>query len=417
MLGLGLGLHRGIFKSAVSYVSSLIKAFKVRVALASGIFEAQSCLNTTLSNLNTKGLLTKASLFITPNAYKASKLYSVIPNTTLGDLNVVRNTTATRINSLGLVESVLANVSRLDYTNGICPTILVEPQRKNNYLYSNQFDLWGGVINANITSNYSISPDGTQNAYRYISIAAGYIYNFSSQSTGINTVSVWAKRNDSGVGKFGFFIEGNPLIVSEFALTNQWKRFEYTFNLTNNHVGLAAEIGVDVSIYGMQIELGNYKTSYIPTVASTVTRNYDVISNSNINNFVGINQGTFAYYLKGYTQQSAIGQPYWCYLKDGVKELFFYDNVIFTTINGTFQSIYSLPNGLTPFKVACRWNASFISIFINGIKVAEVAKTNTFNPTTFSLSGNPIISKQEYNSIYASNSDLTDTECINLTTL
>ena len=49
-------------------------------------------------------LLEKASLVVTPNGYKAGKLYSVIPNTALGDMDVVRATTATRVNSLGLIE-------------------------------------------------------------------------------------------------------------------------------------------------------------------------------------------------------------------------------------------------------------------------------------------------------------------------
>jgi hypothetical protein len=47
-------------------------------------------------------LLNSASLVVTPNAYKEGTLYSVIPNTTLGDMTVVRATTATRVNSAGL---------------------------------------------------------------------------------------------------------------------------------------------------------------------------------------------------------------------------------------------------------------------------------------------------------------------------
>ena len=43
-------------------------------------------------------LLDKASLVITPNATKASKLYSVIPSDGSGDMTVVRATTATRVN-------------------------------------------------------------------------------------------------------------------------------------------------------------------------------------------------------------------------------------------------------------------------------------------------------------------------------
>ena len=37
-------------------------------------------------------LLDKASLVLTPNAVKASKLYSVVPTNGIGDLTVVRTT-------------------------------------------------------------------------------------------------------------------------------------------------------------------------------------------------------------------------------------------------------------------------------------------------------------------------------------
>ena len=69
-------------------------------------------------------LLDTASLIVTPNGYKASKLYSVKPTDASGDMTVVRATTATRVNSAGLIESVAINVPRLDYTGGGCPSIL-----------------------------------------------------------------------------------------------------------------------------------------------------------------------------------------------------------------------------------------------------------------------------------------------------
>jgi hypothetical protein len=91
-------------------------------------------------------LLNSASLVVTPNGYKAGTLYSVIPNTTLGDMTVVRATTATRVNSAGLIESVANNVPRLDYLNASCPSLLLEPQRTNLQVYSEDFSnpAWTG---------------------------------------------------------------------------------------------------------------------------------------------------------------------------------------------------------------------------------------------------------------------------------
>jgi len=55
-------------------------------------------------------LLDTASLIVTPNGYKEGKLYSVIPSDGSGDMSVTRATTATRVNSAGLVELMPYNL-------------------------------------------------------------------------------------------------------------------------------------------------------------------------------------------------------------------------------------------------------------------------------------------------------------------
>ena len=51
-------------------------------------------------------LLDTASLVVTPNGYKASKLYSIIPSDGTGDMTFARTgDTATRVNSSGLIET------------------------------------------------------------------------------------------------------------------------------------------------------------------------------------------------------------------------------------------------------------------------------------------------------------------------
>ena len=88
-------------------------------------------------------LLDKASLIVTPNSYKESKLYSVVPNTTLGDMDVVRATTATRVNSAGLIEVVPRNLCT--YSNDLSNSIWEKP-------------------NSTLVYNDIISPDGKTNA-------------------------------------------------------------------------------------------------------------------------------------------------------------------------------------------------------------------------------------------------------------
>ena len=45
-------------------------------------------------------------------------------------------------------------------------------------------------------------------------------------------------------------------------------------------------------VWGAQLEAGSVATSYIPTVASTVTRNADVISLSSVSGLIGQSEGT-----------------------------------------------------------------------------------------------------------------------------
>jgi hypothetical protein len=134
-------------------------------------------------------LFESASLVVTPNGTKASKLYAIKPTDGSGDLSVVRATTATRVNSSGLIESVATNVPRLDYSNGSCPSILVEPQRTNLLERSEEFDnaSWS-KLNTSVTSNSVVSPNGTITADKIIPSATSSfkeIYNDSTLTSGV----------------------------------------------------------------------------------------------------------------------------------------------------------------------------------------------------------------------------------------
>jgi len=133
---ISVAIYVGINR-AKGYIEKLIKSFIARVSSLGGIFEAKACLTTALRELNTIGLLSKASLVITPNAYGVGVIYDVVPNTTLGDLTVERATTGSRVNSAQLIQTEDINVPRLDYSKGTCPNWLIEPQQTNilNYCY------------------------------------------------------------------------------------------------------------------------------------------------------------------------------------------------------------------------------------------------------------------------------------------
>jgi len=85
-------------------------------------------------------LYDKMGLLITPNGVAPSKIFAYKPTNGSGDGVFDRNTTATRVNSSGLIEDVAIDMARIDYpTNGSCPHLLFEPQSTNLITQSESF--------------------------------------------------------------------------------------------------------------------------------------------------------------------------------------------------------------------------------------------------------------------------------------
>ena len=189
-------------------------------------------------------LLNSASLVVTPNAYKEGTLYSVIPNTTLGDMTVVRATTATRVNSAGLIELVPYNLMT----------------------YSEQFDnaAWTKA-RGSVTANATIAPNGTTTADKFVpdtQVNPHFVsQNASNLSVGgVYTSSVYAKisewnsaaifRSDSAVGvsfrldtQVATVIVGSPISYSITSVGNGWFRLDVCFTAASASDGLQIRVG------------------------------------------------------------------------------------------------------------------------------------------------------------------------------
>lgn len=275
-------------------------------------------------------LFESASLVVTPNGTKASKLYSVKPADGSGDMTVTRATTATRVNSSGIIESVATNVPRLDYTGSTCPSVLIEPQRTNLVLRSEEFDNASWVkFNATVTANSTISPDGTLDADKIIG-SAGISNNNVYQSPSLTantqyTETVYAKKSEwdwivleirgeavdavvawfnVNTGTVGVIKNGGTATITNVG--NGWYRCSLTRTMgattsstrvriytTNANDSYSVGDGTSgVFIWGAQLEAGSSATSYIPTTNATVTRNADLISKTGITDLIGQTEGT-----------------------------------------------------------------------------------------------------------------------------
>jgi hypothetical protein len=210
-----------------------------------------------------------------------------------------RNTTATVTGSNGLIQSSAINAPRFDYdpvTLGL-KGLLIEEQRTNLLTYSNDATnvIWAKV-NMSLTTGVADPAGGTS----AITLTAGAALASVQQSpTVVSGValssSIWIKRR-TGTGVINLRCGDATLIP--VTVTSSWMRVSVTATpttTTGRFAVIIATSGDEVDIYGAQLEAGSFATSYIPTVASQVTRSADVatMTGTNFSSWYNQTQGTF----------------------------------------------------------------------------------------------------------------------------
>jgi hypothetical protein len=314
---------------------------------------------------------------VTPNAFKAGKLYSIKG----ADLDVVRATSATRVNAEGLIETVANNVPRLDYSNGSCPSILVEPQRTNLVFPSDVATTQTRTVTA-VAHTLSFYGTGTV-------VLAG---------VAIDTL------NGTGVNN----------------------RVTLTFTPTAGSLILT----VTGSVTDWQLEAGSNATSYIPTVATAVTRNADLISKTGITDLIGQSEGTLFVEVKAISNLSSGIICLHLNNTNANRLLLLFNSVtnqisFISTVSGVVEvnSTFTVPNLSTNFaKIAYAYAQNNSVFFINGVKVGEDLICNTFPDNTlqrltFANANNTAEFFGDIKATALFKTKLTDQECINLTTL
>jgi hypothetical protein len=157
------------------------------------------------------------------------------------------------------------NIPRIDYSNGSCPSILVEPQRTNLLLYSEQFDnSYWTKYQSSIVANSILSPNNTITADTLIENSTSNLHiiykSFTTSSATTYNLSFFVKpngrdivwlRSDTSIGtrRTQFNLTGggtigiigsnhsNPVITP---LINGWYRCSVAITETTATAGLFA---------------------------------------------------------------------------------------------------------------------------------------------------------------------------------
>ncbi len=346
------------------------------------------------------------------------------------------------------------NVPRLNYDSvGGCPSILVEPQRTNLLTYSDDFITNWVTINATTTANTGISPDGTLSSDQIVSTGGGVYRGIVIQPNTTYTYSVYIKYISGngtlnvGFEKFGanfvggtsFFniqngtITTNGNLVTSSSITpisNGWYRLTVTLTTTNETTATMisySQANNTFLIWGAQLEQGSYATSYIPTVATSVTRNTDAITRNNIYTNGLITSAGGTWFIEIDNNLALVRDTFsnGIYISDnltaGLGNAFYFRN---SQVLSSRMSVLKIIGGIgstiattstDKVKLAIDWNGTTADVFVNGVKVVTGTSFTTTNMEFLGING---IDVPKYiKSMMLFPKPLTDVECIALTTL
>ena len=382
--------------------------------------------------------MAKPKLALIPST-QGTKLYSVLPANGVGDFAFTRGSSATRINSQGLIETVASGVSRLNYplidgvVNG-CPSHLLEPLRLQLIQYSEDFTQGWIKTRSTVTSNNLISPDGTLNADKFSETNETGLHALSKAETvtsgSVYTFSTFIKKGSSNFIQILFGtdnVTGNPYVnfdvnngvVQNNGVTsadvknygNGWFRCSATITTATTSMttfvskiqsisdGRASSFAGDVNeyvyIWGAQLEQGSFPTSYIPNYGTAlgVTRVAETANGagdaSTFNDSEGVlmfegssiaNDGTYKVVSLRGTSNNILNVGY----SSNSNNIYFYKEV-----NGVSHSPVlpqSAVNVLNFNKVAVSYSESINYLWINGFKTVSSTGVGAFtNLSTLNL--------------------------------
>ena len=349
------------------------------------------------------------------------------------------------------------NFPRLSYMYGSCPSALLEPQRTNLALYSEQFDNASWTKgNTTVTANSTTAPDGTNTADTLTDNSTSSTHNLDIGGlVGVYTFSVYAKKGTSNyvglysssalqgvywnldTGAFSANINVAPTSSSITSVGNGWYRCSISVTTTstatfrvlmsnNGSSFIYAGTGQTIYLWGAQLEAGAYPTTYIPTTTSaTATRVADSFSRNNIytNGLISASGGTWFVELRNnvaYTRDASINSLFVADTNVGSTNGFVFRNqgsansrlFLAKRVAGAETTIYQTTTDTA--KIAIKWNGTTCDVFANGTKVTSASSFTTTLMEFLIGNGNDVPKFIQQMALF--NYPLSDSDCQLLTT-
>ena len=309
-----------------------------------------------------------------------------------------------KLDNVSVKEATIDGLARVDYTDGTS-SLLVEPQRTNLITYSEDFtqSAWTKT-NVDVSNNTELAPSGTLTATRTIISSTGTDLRTQCNviASSNYTFSFYAKKGTSTDITYRVYdVSNGSNIVSPTnyysQLSTDWERVSLNFTTPSGCTSVfvyltsdSVEIG-DIYLWGAQLELGSYPTSYIKTQGSTVTRNQDEYEKTGINNLIGQTEGTL---FVEYTNVNFNGTSYLQSLDNGTSseriELFVYNgNISISVRDNNVQQVNVISNVSASGnnKIAFAYKLNDFAFYINGNQISLDSNGTIPSITKYNLYG------------------------------
>lgn len=218
-------------------------------------------------------------------------------------MTFTRNSAGTYRDAIGVLRTAAVNEPRFDHdpSTGESLGLLVEEQRTNLIILSEDFTIspWATFGSASRTANTTIAPNGTLTADSVTFPASSGIFLSASASASTTyTFSIWVRCDTTQSLRILVNTNLNDPATKTITATPLWQRFDVTKTTATGTTVCTAQIdtggGNTYNLWGAQLEVGAFPTSYIPTTGSAATRGADVasISGSNFSSWYRQDEGT-----------------------------------------------------------------------------------------------------------------------------